>query len=179
MRHMRCARHTRWVGGIGKILMAAAVSQAEPFPAEALPGMSIGQFLTGYEPSDLVWHSRLSRLHAVSDGGAASARVFSLAADGTGLAFWPMSGDLDGLSVANPASDFLYAGAEQPDQVKELRISTDAVTRTFNLDPWMTGATVQGLEVLAFVPDAGHAEGGTLFVGFQEDGMIRRFHCRS
>ena len=98
-----------------------------------------------------------------------------IAADGSGLSFWPIAADLEGLCVANPASDYLYVGTEQPNQVKEFQISTGTVTRTFDLNPWMTGAAGQGLEALTFVPDSGNAEGGTFYAGLQEDGTIYRF----
>ena len=101
--------------------------------------------------------------------------MFSIADDGTGLAFWPVTGDLEGICVADPASDFLYVGTEQPNQIKEFRISTGVVTRTFDLNPWMTGASGQGLEALTFVPDPGNAEGGTFYAGLQNDGSIYRF----
>ena len=101
--------------------------------------------------------------------------MFSIADDGTGLAFWPVTGDLEGICVADPASDFLYVGTEQPNQIKEFRISTGFVTRTFDLNPWMSGASGQGLEALTFVPDPGNAEGGTFYAGLQNDGSIYRF----
>jgi len=86
-----------------------------------------------------------------------------------------VTGDLEGICVADPASDFLYVGTEQPNQIKEFRISTGFVTRTFDLNPWMSGASGQGLEALTFVPDPGNAEGGTFYAGLQNDGSIYRF----
>ena len=162
--------------GVAVATIASGIVAADPFPTAALPGTSLNQSIPNYEPSDLVWHSRLRRLFAVSDGSATiSSRVFSIADDGTGLAFWPVTGDLEGICVADPASDFLYVGTEQPNQIKEFRISTGFVTRTFDLNPWMSGASGQGLEALTFVPDPGNAEGGTFYAGLQNDGSIYRF----
>lgn len=94
--------------------LACSVSRSEaadPFPAAALPAVSLNQSIHKYEPSDLVWHTRLNRLYSVSDGSAAvSARVFSLATDGTGLAYWPVVGDLEAICIADPTSDFVYVG---------------------------------------------------------------------
>ena len=162
--------------GVAVATIASGIVAADPFPTAALPGTSLNQSIPNYEPSDLVWHSRLRRLFSVSDGSATiSSRVFSIADDGTGLAFWPVTGDLEGICVADPASDFLYVGTEQPNQIKEFRISTGFVTRTFDLNPWMSGASGQGLEALTFVPDPGNAEGGTFDAGLQNDGSIYRF----
>ena len=162
--------------GVAVAIITSGIVAADPFPTAALPGTSLNQSIPNYEPSDLVWHSRLGRLFSVSDGSAnVSSRVFSIADDGTGLAFWPVTGDLEGICVADPASDFLYVGTEQPNQIKEFRISTGVVTRTFDLNPWMTVASGQGLEALTFVPDPGNAEGGTFYAGLQDDRTIYRF----
>jgi len=162
--------------GVAVAIITSGIVAADPFPTAALPGTSLNQSIPNYEPSDLVWHSRLGRLFSVSDGSATiSSRVFSIADDGTSLAFWPVTGDLEGICVADPASDFLYVGTEQPNQIKEFRISTGVVTRTFDLNPWMTVASGQGLEALTFVPDPGNAEGGTFYAGLQDDGTIYRF----
>lgn len=156
------------------VLHDAAV--AEPFPAAALPGTSLNASIANYEPSGLVWHTRLQRLFSVSDGSASvPARVFSLTDTGTGLQYWEVAGDLEGITVANPASNFVYVGTEQPNQIKEFNFVTGLVTRTFDLDPWMTGAAGSGLEALAFVNDAGHPEGGTFYAGLQDGGVIYRF----
>lgn len=156
------------------VLHAAAV--AEPFPASALPGTSLNSQIANYEPSGLVWHTRLQRLFSVSDGSASvPARVFSLTDAGTGLQYWEVAGDLEGITVANPATNFVYVGTEQPNQIKEFNFTTGLVTRTFDLDPWMTGAAGSGLEALAFVNDAGHPEGGTFCAGLQDGGVIYRF----
>ena len=166
----------RCVIGAAIASTACGLFAADPFPSAALPGTSLNQLIPNYEPSDLVWHSRLGRLFSVSDGSSTvSSRVFSIADNGTGPAFWPVAGDLEGICVAHPVSDFLYVGTEQPNQIKEFRISTGLVTRTFDLDPWMTGAPGQGLEALTFVPDLGSAEGGTFYAGLQDDGTIYRF----
>jgi uncharacterized protein YjiK len=153
-----------------------AVAVAEPFPAAALPGTSLNASIANYEPSDLLWHPRLQRLFSVSDGSASvPARVFSLTDAGTGLQYWEVAGDLEGLTVANPATNFLYVGTEQPNQIKEFNLTTGLVTRTFDLDPWMTGSSGNGLEALTFVTEAGNPEGGVFYAGLQDGGVIYRF----
>jgi hypothetical protein len=146
------------------------------FPWET-PGTSISASnLTNYEPSDLVWHPRLQRLFGVSDGSVnVSSRIFSMTSSGSAFAFTAVTGDLEGISLANPASDFLYIGLEQPNEIAEFSLVSSSVTRTFALSPWMTGTAGLGLEALTFVPDALHPEGGLFYAGLQENGTIYRF----
>lgn len=157
-------------------LLLPGVAAAEPFPTQALPGTSLAALIPQYEPSGLVWHPRLQRLFSVSDGSAAvPARVFSLTDTGTNLQHWGVEGDLEAITLADQASNFLYVGTEQPNQVKEFNVTTGLVTRTFDLDPWMSGAAGQGLEALAFVADAAHPEGGLFYAGLQDGGVVYRF----
>ncbi|MBI4411154.1 MAG: esterase-like activity of phytase family protein [Deltaproteobacteria bacterium] len=125
----------------------------------------------GYEPSGAVWHSRLSKLFVVDDDGVVS----SLDADGNNITNWSYSADLEGITVADPDSDFVYLGIENPDGIAEFDITTGAVTRTFNLTTWMTGAANSGLEALTFVPDSSSSEGGTFYAGHQGEGKIYVF----
>ena len=142
-----------------------------PFPSESLPGVSIGTLPAGYETSGLAWHSRLQKLLTVSDGGTVS----SMNTDGSGLVNWSVPGDLEGICVANPQSDYVYIGVEHPDSILEFNIRTGTVTRTFNLTPWMTGPDNQGLEGLTFVPSSDSVEGGVFYAGLQADGRIYLF----
>jgi len=145
---------------------------ADPFPPEALPGVQIGGGLPGeYEPSGAVWHTGLGKLFTVNDDGTVS----HMNADGTGVINWSLSGDLEGLCVADPGSDFIYVGVENPDSIREFDITTGTVTRTFDLTTWMTGPDNEGLEALTFVPDTGDPEGGLFYAGLQEDGKIYSF----
>jgi len=166
----------RGLAVVAALGLTHAAAVAEPFPAAALPGVSLNSLIANYEPSGLVWHPRLQRLFSVSDGSAAvPARVFSLTDAGTGLQFWEVAGDLEGITLANPATNFLYVGTEQPNQIKEFNLTTGLVTRTFDLDPWMTGAAGSGLEALTFVTDSTHPEGGRFYAGLQDGGGVYRF----
>jgi hypothetical protein len=145
---------------------------ADPWPG-ALPGTEIGQGLpAGYEPSGGAWHRRLNKFLTVSDGGIVSMMNF----DGTGITNWTVPGDLEGIAVADPASDFIYIGVENPDSIREFNIVTGQVTRTFDLTPWMQGPDNSGLEALEFIPDAAHPEGGVFYAGLQADGKIYKFN---
>jgi hypothetical protein len=145
---------------------------ADPFPAEALPGTELGGGLPeGYEPSGAVWHTGLSKLLLVSDGGLVS----MMNPDGTSVNNWSVAGDLEAISVTDPSSPFVYVGVEKPDSILELNINTGIVTRTFDLTPWMSGPANRGLEALTFLPDPGDPEGGLFYAGLQDDGKIYSF----
>jgi hypothetical protein len=141
---------------------------ADPFPQASLPGVSIGGNLpSGYETSGLVWHPRLQKLFLVSDGGTVS----SMNANGTGVTNWSVGGDLEGITIAQPQSNFVYLGLENLNSIREFNIVTGQ-TRTFDLTQSMGQPNNSGLEALTFVPDAGDPEGGLFYAGLQSDGRI-------
>lgn len=135
-------------------------------------GTNIGGALpTAYEPSDAVWHSSLDKLFIVSDEGW----ITMMASDGSDITSWYIGGDLEGITIVDPDSDFIYIGVENPDAILEFNINTETVIRTFTLTPWMTGADNQGLEALTFVPDETQTEGGQFYAGHQGEGSIYVF----
>jgi len=145
---------------------------ADPFPGD-LPGTEIGGTLpASYEPSGIVWHTRLARLFLVSDGGTVTAST----ADGDILSNWSVPGDLEGVCVADPSGDVIFLGVENPDSVREFDVSTGQVLRTFDLTATMQGPDNSGLEALTFVPDPAHPEGGVFYAGLQSDGRIYVFN---
>jgi hypothetical protein len=151
------------------IIATEPAFSAESFPPEALPGVSVGGNLpAGYEPSGIVWHTRLKKLFLVSDGGIVS----SMNANGTGVVNWSVSGDLEGITIASHQNNFVYLGIENPDSIREFNIATGQITRTFNLTTWMTGDGNAGLEALTFVPDVCDPEGGLFYAGLQATGQI-------
>ncbi len=154
------------------IFSAQCLLAADPFPTQALPGTGIGGNLSGsYEPSGAVWHSGISKLLTVSDGGT----VTSMNSDGTGVSNWWIPGDLEGITVADPNSPFVYVGVEHPDSILEFNIDTGLVTRSFDLTPWLTGSSNRGLEALTFLPDPLDSEGGQFYAGLQSNGKIYSF----
>ena len=146
-----------------------------------------------YEPSGATWHSELSKLFTVHDGG----RISYMDADGAHLVNVPAAGnfanppDFEGICVAHPESDFVYAACERNDPglpdntntIKEINYLTEAVIRTFTLDGvsgFTTPAVNSGIEGITFVPNAFLAtpsttETGLFFVGVQETAVIHRF----
>lgn len=135
-------------------------------------GTNIGGGLPSeYEPSGAIWHTVLDRLFLVSNRG----HISSMEADGSDVTSWYIGGDLEGITVADPDSDFIYIGVENPDSILEFNLDTGAVTRTFTLTTWMTGDYNLGLEALTFVPDEAQTEGGLFYAGHQEEGSIYVF----
>jgi len=136
------------------------------------PVTSIGGGLpAGYEPSGAVWHPRLNRLFVVGDGG----QISMMNADGTDVSTWTVGGDLEGICIADPDSDFVYVGVEGEQRVKEFNLVSHAVTRTFGFGAMGTSQG-SGLEALTFVSDPNHPEGGVFCAGLQADGKIYVFN---
>lgn len=154
------------------VALIASPSFAQiPFPAPT-PGTDLGGGLpANFEASGIVWHPAEQRLFVVSDQG----KLVRMEASGAYVQTWSPGGDLEAVTVANPASSFVYIGRENPDAILEFHTGLGVVTRTFDLTPWMTGASNQGLEGLAFVPDASHPEGGRFFATHQGEGRIYKF----
>ncbi|NLK40740.1 MAG: hypothetical protein GX298_01625 [Planctomycetes bacterium] len=158
-------------GVILYLIMSACciAASTDPFPPEALPAVSIGEFLPpDFEASGLVWHTRRQKLFLVSDNGF----LASMTDQGTDVELWRISADLEAVTVAFPTSDFIYLGVEHPDSIYEFNITTGGITRVFNLTPWMDGPKNSGLEALTFVPDPADPEGGLFYAGLQETGQI-------
>jgi hypothetical protein len=144
-----------------------------PWPGQ-LPGTEIGDSLPdGYEPSGAVWHTKFDKLFTVWDNGMVTMMDY----DGKNLTHWSVSGDLEGICIADTGSDFIYVGLEQPDDgIKEFNIVSGQVTRFFDLTPWMQSVYPNlGLEALTFVPDTTNPEGGLFYAGLQENGKIYVF----
>jgi hypothetical protein len=107
----------------------------------------------------------------VGDGGT----VTTMDSSGTSVTNFTVPGDLEAVAVADPATNFVYIGIENPDSIAEFNFVTGQVTRTFMLDSWMFGPPNDGLEALAFVPDSNNPEGGLFYAGLQHDGKIYVF----
>ena len=141
-------------------------------------GVEIGGSLNaGYEPSGLVWHPRLEYAFMVGDDGD----VTQIDYDGTIINSWFPGGDLEGITIADKESNYIYLGVEQPDAIREFDLSTGTLTgKTWQLTDWMTGPDNSGLEGLTFVPNGHHpyspsSSGGLFYAGLQADGKIYVF----
>lgn len=138
------------------------------------PAIDIGAGLpNGFEPSGADWHPRLRKIFSVHDNGY----LFSMDKEGGDVRTWNVGGDLEGVTLANPESDFVYIGREYPAAILEFNIETGRVTRTFPLGGAnkMPENSSQGLEALTFVEIQNHPEGGQFWAGHQGNGQIYVF----
>ncbi|MDD3887145.1 MAG: SdiA-regulated domain-containing protein [Patescibacteria group bacterium] len=132
-----------------------------------------------YEPSGLAWHSRLGTLFIVGDSG----NISEITSDGSLLHNWYNGSflDLEGIAVANPASNYVYVGEEGNRTIYEFDITSWTLSgKSWDLSAWMPDVPGQGLEALTFVPNGDHpytnsSSGGLFYAGHQGDGKIYVF----
>ncbi len=156
-------------------------SQAEVLPLPSgVQSAEIGQAAlgTGWEPSGMVWHTRLNANLIVSDEG----KMVLMDIQGTVLDAWTIGYDLEGVAIADPASDLVYLADERNGVIREFSLATGALTGTaWNVSSWLANAASnQGMEALTFVPDGAHPYGvtdfgGVFYAGVQESGNIHIF----
>lgn len=120
------------------------------------------------EPSGIVFHPGRGTLFMVGDEGD----VGEMKTDGTGLRqVHVRAADFEGITV-NPATGLLYVAIEGEERILEVDPESFAVLRECAIPRQFRGLELlapggQGLEGIAFVPDAKHPEGGTFFVANQ------------
>lgn len=129
------------------------------------PGVNIGTNLeAGYEPSGVVWHERLQSLFTIWDNGY----VTQMDMEGNIMhSSVFVGGDLEGIAVADDASNYIYLLQEYPQKIVEFDISTWTKTsRSWTLNG-MVGNTASGAEALTYNTDK-----ESFYVGSQYDGNI-------
>ncbi len=132
------------------------------------PGVNIGSTLQianpGFEPSGIVWHNRLQNLFVVGDDGD----VAEIDQNGN-IIHQPVmvGGDLEGITIANDHSNYLYLLNEYPQQIVEFDISTFRLTGKRWSLLGMQGNAASGAEALTY-----NSAKGLFYVGSQYDGQI-------
>ncbi len=144
------------------------------------PGVNIGSTLApGFEPSGLVWISRLNSFFVVWDNGFVAQLQRTIAADQSQQ--WNtvrMSGnlgcDLEGITVVDDQSNHLYLLCEYPQQIVEFDIVSFALTTVPNTNQpkiWnlqgMEGTAARGAEALTY-----NSARREFYVGSQFDGKM-------
>lgn len=144
------------------------------------PGVNIGSTLApGFEPSGLVWISRLNSFFVVWDNGFVAQLQRTIAEDQSQQ--WNtvrMSGnlgcDLEGITVVDDQSNHLYLLCEYPQQIVEFDIDSFALTTVPNTNRpkvWnlqgMEGTGARGAEALTY-----NSARREFYVGSQFDGKI-------
>ena len=161
-----------------RLLICVALMGALAFSAFAAEGDHLAAVFpgTGFllswasdfkEPSGLTYHPGRGTLFVVSDEGY----VGELDTDGELLRQKEVPGDLEGITC-DPATGLLYVAIEGAETILEVDPDQLKTLRRFPLDRTLGGKTVmaeggQGIESIAFVPDADHPEGGTFLVANQ------------
>jgi DNA-binding beta-propeller fold protein YncE len=153
-------------------MFSATEAATLAFPTQSLPGVSIGSGLgSSYETSGIVWHSRLQRFFTVDDGG----RISSMDPNGNNVIHFNLHGDFEGITIADPDSNFIYVGREGGNSILEFDIASNQPTRVFQLRAWMGSSANSGLEALTFVADENDPEGGLFYAGKQSNGLVYAF----
>ncbi|MBI5072730.1 hypothetical protein HZA99_02845 [Candidatus Woesearchaeota archaeon] len=153
------------------ILMLSSVFAAT-WPADTT-GTELAGGLGTYEPSGAVWHSRLGQLFVVSDEGLIS----KMNADGSSVTTWNIGGDLEGIAVADPNSNYVYVINEYPFALYQFDISTGTKTKSWDLSTVVPAPanTRLGLEGMTYIPSEDYSTSsgrGVFAVGSQETGTI-------
>jgi hypothetical protein len=128
------------------------------------------------EPSGVVWHAGVNRLMVVSDEGD----LIMMDADGENVTGVFIGGDLEGITVADPGSRYVYVALENTNSVAEVIFGPvsrgeQRIHRVFDLSGTLGSPSNSGLEALTFAPDQNHPEGGLFYAGLQSDGSMYVF----
>jgi hypothetical protein len=166
------------LGSCAALRVAAAPGAgATPLPCERVGNIEKSGF---NEPSGICYHAGRGTLFAVGDNGD----IGEFHTDGRVIRTRHVRhADFEGITW-DPSSGLLYVAVEGREKILEVDPDRLAVRREFGIPRRHEGRMLlkpggQGIEAIAFVPDAGHPEGGTFFVsnqGFRlddrEDGSV-------
>ena len=120
------------------------------------------------EPSGLVYHPGRETIFVVGDNGD----LCEIQTDGTPVKNVHHSeADYEGITC-DPATGLLYVAVEGEEKILELDPEDLSLRRTFSIGRTFDGKAVlkegeQGIEGIAFAPDAAHPEGGVFYVANQ------------
>ncbi len=120
------------------------------------------------EPSGIVYYAERGTLFAIGDEGD----ICEIETDGKLVKQTHIrDADFEGVTY-DPATGLLYVVIEGDDRILEIRPDDFAVVREFEIERTFEGRTLlkpggQGIEAITFVPDAGHPQGGTFYIGNQ------------
>ncbi|MFQ6052119.1 MAG: SdiA-regulated domain-containing protein [Candidatus Hydrothermarchaeota archaeon] len=162
-------------------LLSALILLANCLPAKYSPTIRFPYTWLGnidqqnfVEPSGICFHPLRKTLFVVSDEG----KIVEMETDGTPVFNLKIPGDLEGVTV-NPQSGLLYLIIEGEDIILEFDPDKKEVTRKFPVNREFQGDPNflqkqekdydNGIESIAFISNENHPEGGTFYVGNQDD----------
>ncbi|MFH0818574.1 MAG: SdiA-regulated domain-containing protein [Patescibacteria group bacterium] len=146
------------------VISYSAVSAPSAWPVDS--GTNIGTHLdSGYEPSGVLWHKDTSTLFTVWDNGY----LTQLDKNGNVLhATTYVGGDLEGITVVDSSTNYIYLLQECPARIIEYNISTWATTgKTWTLSNLPVSCGSEGAEALTYNSDTNQ-----FYVGSQYNGQI-------
>lgn len=157
--------------------------QAASWPASSTATILFSSSTT--EPSGVMYHPRLDRIFFVGDEG----QVFKMKTDGTIETTWNPGGDLEGITVVDPSSNYVYLALEKPnDSILQFDITTGQLTgKTWDVSTYLiSGVDANhqdanlGMEGLTWVPNGKHPysnsnSGGVFYTALQYDGKVYVF----
>lgn len=172
----------RWMGYLIPLLILSFCARPQRAPSIRFPYLWLD--VQGFggdidkqglvEPSGIVYHRQRDTLFVVSDEG----EIAEIRRDGSAVANTKVKGDLESITMV-PETGLVYAGIEGDDVILEFDPIRREVTRRFPIHrafegnpdflKKQSGEYDNGIESMAFVPDPGHPEGGTFYVGNQWD----------
>ncbi|MEK9130642.1 MAG: hypothetical protein AAB429_00815 [Patescibacteria group bacterium] len=156
------------------VLVLPFVALARSWPGASASsdlGSSLMASVSDFEPSGIIWHAGRGSYIVVSDGGD----IAELSAAGAVISTWSVSGNWEGVTVADTGSDLIYLAHENNSAIYAFDLSTGALTG----DSWSVSSYIYpvgsaGLEALTWVPDGFHdygttVSGGVFYAGWQYD----------
>ncbi len=161
-----------FVGYTGYPVSCSATS----WPASS-SGTTISSGLSSsFEPSGIVLNAEDDVFFVVDDNG----NIAQMNRDGSAVTTWSLSGDIEGTTIADASTTYVYILEEYPFTLYEFDSSTGATTKSWDLSSigiTTPSSTSNGLEGVTFIPDGMHAygttaSGGIFAVGSSDDGTI-------
>lgn len=156
-------------------IVSAASLTVNSWPASSTAvaiDSNLDSVLPGNEPSGLAWHSGRNQLIGVGDDN----QVFAMNADGSNLSVWQVSGDLEDITVADPASSYVYL-ADEDGYIVKYNLSNGTKAQTWDVRTWMpekdcdgdpSTTSTCGMEALTYA-------NGYFYAGYQYNGKIYVF----
>jgi hypothetical protein len=130
---------------------------------------SIGGGLNnGYEPSGVVWHTVLEQVVLVGDDGD----VTIMDEDGSNLNTVSPGGDLEGVTVVDPDTDYIYVLDESSSKIREYSLTNKAYTGLSWYLSELDGNANLGPEALTWIPAGVIGSDGLFAVGLQANGAV-------
>lgn len=136
--------------------------------------VSLAATVPAFDASGLVYDAYLGKLIGIGDDGD----IITMNVDGSSVSSWVISGDPEDIAIADESSNIMYLSDENAGTVSAFSLSTGLLTgASWNVSPYITTATSQGIEAMTFVPNGYHpyadsTSGGLFYIGSQYNGDI-------